>query len=140
MALVQLMMTTLCDKLIKSDSIQDTLLFFESELKSWKEFIEAYKLSNDFLILEWMENSRWSNNRGASSAHNTHSWKLIVLPKKGHDNKLIDSFKFELFDKKSHDRLIKRKKGANLKEDNKIFLWKIMIAHCEEHTYIRTLY
>ena len=50
-----------------------------------------------------MEDSRVSNNQGASSAHNTDSSQLIVLPKKDHDKKLIDLFKFELIDKKSHD-------------------------------------
>ena len=76
-----------------------------------------------------MRNSGMFKDRETRSPQNIDRPQIVTLPKKDHDMKFIDWFKFELIDKKAHDRLIKRKKGAKLKVEDKIFLIKIMTAY-----------
>ena len=78
--------------------------------------------------------------RETRSPQNIDRPQIVILPKKDHDMKFIDWFKFELVDKKAHDRLIKRKKGTKLKVEDKIFLIKIMTAYQKEHNHIRSFY
>ena len=86
-----------------------------------------------------MEDSKVSNNCGASSVRNIDSSQLIVRLKKDHFKKLIDLFKFKLIYKELHERLVKIKKGAKLKADDKTFLLNYDCLQQRAHLHLDSL-
>ena len=128
------------DNSIKSKPTEEILQIFESEFEGLKISIEALKLSSRFLGVG-MDGSVWMFKEQSSSFPRTiYSSEMAARTKKDHDIKLIGRHKFELVDQKAHDRLIKKKKGAKLKTEDKIFLLKIMTVYYEEHDHIRSIY